>query len=224
MRQVVLAVSDGICKAGLISTFEKENWRTNGDAGNRHQLLHTLRTIKDALIILDVNFCTQGAKSLIRAIKIQNPRSKIILWSFRAGSAIDHYMGEEHIDGYMYQYTEQQEWLKACMQVHLGYTYFTPYLAQLFRQLRKHSEDSPLLSGLSKRERLVLQLLCSGDTVADIAERLFISRKTVNTFRYRLFKKTNTRNDVQLVHLAIGVGLVPVIPNQYEHGHLPVTE
>lgn len=224
MRQIVLAVSGGVCRAGLIATFEKENWRVNTAASNRHQLLNVLRTLVDPLIILDSNFCAQGSKALIRAIKNQVPQSKILFWCFRAGSAIDHYMADEAIDGYLYQYSEEAEWLKACMQVHLGYKYFTPYLAQTFRQLRKDSTDVPLLSGLSKRERLVLQLLCSGDTVAKIAERLFISRKTVNTFRYRLFKKTNTQNDVQLVHLAIGSGLVPVIANCFEHGQLPVTE
>lgn len=223
MRQIVLAVSGGVCRAGLIATFEKEQWRVNTEANNRHQLMNVLRTMVDPLVVLDSNFCAQSSKALIRAIKNQVPQSKILFWCFKAGSAIDHYMADETIDGYLYQYSEEQEWLKACMQVHLGYKYFTPYLAQTFRQLRKDSTEVPLLSGVSKRERLVLQLLCSGDTVAEIAERLFISRKTVNTFRYRLFKKTNTKNDVQLVHLAISSGLVPVIANCHEPGQLPVT-
>ncbi|RUO31551.1 hypothetical protein CWE12_00680 [Aliidiomarina sedimenti] len=224
MRQLIIAVSGDVCRAGLQATFEHEHWRCTANVQNRHQLLHELRGPAERIVILDSNFCAQGSKSLIRAIKRQAPLTRIIFWCFKVGSAIDHYIADEEIDAYMYQYTEAEEWLKACMQVHLGYKYFTPYLTGIFRRIKQNGDEQPLLSGLSKRERLVLQLLCSGDTVNDIASRLFISRKTVNTFRYRLFKKTNTQSDVQLVHLAISTGLVPLTPNPYEHGRLPVRE
>lgn len=224
MRHIILAISDDVCRAGLQAAFSEENWRCTSEVTNRHELLQLMRGPAKRMVILDSNFCAQGSRSLIRAIKREDPNVKVLYWSFKATNAIDHYLSDEreHINAYLYQYTDKQEWLKACMQVHLDYTYFTPYLASMFKRLRNQDQESPLLCGLSKRERIVLRMLCSGDTVSEIAQRLFISRKTVNTFRYRLFKKTNTSSDVQLVHLAISEGLVPLIPHPYEHGQLPV--
>lgn len=223
MRHIILALSDDVCRAGLEATFKDEKWNCTSDVSNRHELLQLMRGPAKRMVIIDSNFCPHGSRSLIRAIKREDAAAKVLYWSFKATNAIDHFLSEEreHINAYMYQYTDRQEWLKACMQVHLDYTYFTPYLASMFKRLRNQDKESTLLSGLSKRERVVLRMLCSGDTVSDIAQRLFISRKTVNTFRYRLFKKTNTQSDVQLVHLAISEGLVPLIPHPYEHGQLP---
>lgn len=224
MRQITIAVGCTLCRWGLQAIVEKEKWACDASVRNRHELLKQLTPMGERIVVIDSKFCPQGSRSLIRAVKRVAPRTRIIFWGFKLGNAIDHYQDDEHIHGYLYQYEGPQELLKAFKQVNLGYKYFSPYLSEVFRRIRSDSDEQPLLHGLSKRERLVLQLLCSGDTVADIAKRLYISRKTVNTFRYRLFKKTNTESDVQLVHLAIGSGLVPLTPHPQEQGRLPVSD
>ncbi len=51
-------------------------------------------------------------------------------------------------------------------------------------------------------------MICSGTKVQDIAQKLFISNKTVNSYRYRLFEKLNVQNDVELTHLAMRYGIL----------------
>ena len=74
----------------------------------------------------------------------------------------------------------------------------------------KHLEnkgDSPF-EGLSEREFQVLLMTTAGRSSQEIAEQLFISPKTVNTYRYRLFEKLGVDNDVGLTHLAIRYGVI----------------
>ncbi|RUO25867.1 hypothetical protein CWE09_03830 [Aliidiomarina minuta] len=222
MRQIILAVPRGIYRSGLASEIRSEGWRVDDTVNNRHELLAAVDSNYQKLIILSADFCSQGSKSLIRAMKRVRSDTKVLFWSFDLICAIDHFTSEQGIDGYIYQYVETQEVLKACSVLHRGQRYLTPYLASLFRRLRDQNEQQPLLKGLSKRERQVLQLLCSGATVTEIAQRLYISRKTVNTFRYRLFKKTGVSGDVKLTHIAIGTGLIPLTPIPKEEGVIPV--
>lgn len=218
MRHIVLAVQGSIFREGLKSLFEREQWRVNTQVLNRQQLVPTIKPLIDPLVIVSDDFCAQGLRSMLRSIKDNCPRAKVLLWCHRSQRAIELYMSGEAIDGYLYQNCKEQEWLTACSQINHGGYFHSPYLAQTFRYLGKFGEHDSPFANLSKRERLVFQMICSGCTVADISERLFISRKTVNTFRYRLFKKTNVLNDVQLAHLAISEGYVPVTPNQHEPG------
>lgn len=218
MRHIILAIESSVAREGLKALLETEHWQVNAKAQNRHQLLHEVKQHIDPLVIVSDSFCEQNTKALIRSINQHVPRAKIMLWCWSSQTAIYHYASEELIHGYMYQHCADQEWLSACAQIRHGGHYRSPYLAQTFRHLKKiHSSDSPF-ANLSKREKLVFQLICGGNTVSEIADRLFISRKTVNTFRYRLFKKTNVLNDVQLAHLAISSGVVAVTPNRFERG------
>jgi two-component system invasion response regulator UvrY len=222
MRQIVLAVSNGVCRSGLSVEIQREGWRCEDSLTTRHQLLQHMNTPGDKIVVIDCQFCPCGSKSLIRAIKRIRPRTKILFWSFMLAEAVDHYLGEEEIDGFVHQYAEVIEWLSACSNLHRDRNYVSPALSSLFRRMRDADEEQPLLRGLSKRERQVLQLICCGDTVANIAERLYISRKTVNTFRYRLFKKTGASSDVQLTHIAISAGLVPLTPVLTEPAQEPI--
>ena len=63
-------------------------------------------------------------------------------------------------------------------------------------------EDSPF-ERLSEREMQVMLMITRGLTVQDIAERLFLSTKTINGYRYRMFEKLDIKNDVELTYLAM---------------------
>jgi len=64
------------------------------------------------------------------------------------------------------------------------------------------TDESPFES-LSERELQIMLMITKGEKVQDIAERLNLSSKTVNSYRYRMFEKLNVGGDVELTHLAI---------------------
>ena len=72
---------------------------------------------------------------------------------------------------------------------------------------RKKGETTPL-GTLSAREMQVMLMITRGQSTQDISDALFLSPKTVSTYRHRLFEKLDVSNDVELTHLAIRHGLL----------------
>jgi DNA-binding NarL/FixJ family response regulator len=101
-----------------------------------------------------------------------------------------------------------KEVVEAIRAVHAGQRYLSPRVADVvLEDYTDERRDDPL-ARLSAREREVLQLLAEGRTGAQIAERLSLSQKTVETYRARLVEKLGIRDLAGLVRFAIQKGLV----------------
>jgi DNA-binding NarL/FixJ family response regulator len=92
--------------------------------------------------------------------------------------------------------------------VHAGQRYLSPRVADVVLEDYTDAKQDDPLARLSAREREVLQLLAEGRTGAQIAERLSLSQKTVETYRARLVEKLGIRDLAGLVRFAIQKGLV----------------
>jgi DNA-binding NarL/FixJ family response regulator len=101
-----------------------------------------------------------------------------------------------------------KEVVEAIRAVHAGQRYLSPRVADVVLEDYTDDKQDDLLSRLSAREREVLQLLAEGRTGAQIAERLSLSQKTVETYRARLVEKLGIRDLAGLVRFAIQRGLV----------------
>jgi len=118
--------------------------------------------------------------------------------------------------GFVLKTSGKQEFEKAIKTVTEGGSYFSN---ELLRQLimQQHGKATitndnctSVFSTISKREMEVLQLLCNGFTVNEIAEKLFLSPKTIESHRSALLKKSNTKNTINLVLCAIKNKVVEV--------------
>jgi DNA-binding NarL/FixJ family response regulator len=101
-----------------------------------------------------------------------------------------------------------KEVVEAIRAVHAGQRYLSPRVADVVLEDYTDDKQDDLLARLSAREREVLQLLAEGRTGAQIAERLSLSQKTVETYRARLVEKLGIRDLAGLVRFAIQRGLV----------------
>jgi len=110
--------------------------------------------------------------------------------------------------GYVVKRSAAKEVVEAIRAVHAGQRYLSPRVADVvLEDYTDEKQDDPL-TRLSAREREVLQLLAEGRTGAQIAERLSLSQKTVETYRARLVEKLGIRDLAGLVRFAIQKGLV----------------
>ena len=101
-----------------------------------------------------------------------------------------------------------EEMIQAIRAVHAGQRYISPEIAS--RLAFKHVNDkaeSPF-EALSERELQVMLMITMGMRVQEIADKLCLSPKTVNSYRYRIFDKLKVKNDVELTLLAIRYGLI----------------
>lgn len=208
MRDVILAMPGGVVSSGVENQLAEHRWNILSVASCRNQLLDALKKTPKAVIILSENFEKSSLHGLLRTIYRLQPKANLILWTFSLASALDFKYRHPSISGYFYRHVETHELTRGCQVAALGQRYASPYLKKAFKRYRDHSDTSSIHAGLSVREVQIFQMISGGLTVADIADRLVISRKTVNTFRYRLFAKLNLKSDVQLAHLAMKHGLV----------------
>ncbi|MCB0173489.1 MAG: response regulator transcription factor [Anaerolineae bacterium] len=129
--------------------------------------------------------------------------TKHILWSLQAGAM-----------GYLLKGSASSEVITAIRSVSAGRRYLSHKVAEQIGQDQLHhletkEVDNPL-APLSPREREVLQLVVEGKSSAEIAKLLYLSVKTVETYRYRLMQKLNINDLPGLVKFAIQNGLTPL--------------
>ena len=129
--------------------------------------------------------------------------TKHILWSLQAGAM-----------GYLLKGSASSEVITAIRAVSAGRRYLSHKVAEQIGQDQLHhletkEVDNPL-APLSPREREVLQLVVEGKSSAEIAKLLYLSVKTVETYRYRLMQKLNINDLPGLVKFAIQNGLTPL--------------
>ncbi|WP_438894606.1 LuxR C-terminal-related transcriptional regulator, partial [Bacillus cereus group sp. BC328] len=90
----------------------------------------------------------------------------------------------------------------AIRSVFAGQRYISPEMAQRLALSRISIQDNPF-DQLSQRELQVAMMIVNCHKVSDISDRLFLSPKTVNTYRYRIFEKLGVHSDVELTHLGL---------------------
>ena len=106
--------------------------------------------------------------------------------------------------GFLTKGAGSDEMVRAIRSVHGGQRYIAPEIAQqiALAQVTGRTDENPFQS-LSERELQIMLMITKGEKAQDIAERLNLSSKTVNSYRYRMFEKLNVGGDVELTHLAI---------------------
>lgn len=207
MNDVIVALPKGIRHSGLVNELAALNWRVHG-ATSKMQLELLTEQKQAKLLILSEDFCGSATRALIKRLQKNHAALRILLWCEQINHALDYKINEPSISGYLLNEAPIEEVHHSCKLVSMGQSYTPALLRSVAKRYQGPLVKHPLLLSLSRREQQIFQLVCTGLTVANIAERLFISRKTVNTFRYRLYRKLQVDNDVQLTHLAYKYGLL----------------
>ena len=109
--------------------------------------------------------------------------------------------------GFISKGTEMDEMVRAIRVIDRGQRYISPEIAQRLVLAKMGAQDNPF-DQLSSREMQVAMMIINCHRVTDISDRLFLSPKTVNTYRYRIFEKLGIQTDVELTHLGLRQGLV----------------
>lgn len=113
--------------------------------------------------------------------------------------------------GYLTKGAAMDEMVKAIRLVHSGQRYISPDVAQelALKPFRGEGETSPF-DQLSERELQIATMIVNCQKVQEISDKLFLSPKTVNSYRYRVFEKLGISSDVELTLLAVRHGMLEV--------------
>ncbi|WP_371189465.1 UvrY/SirA/GacA family response regulator transcription factor [Thalassotalea maritima] len=160
------------------------------------------------VILMDVNMPGIGGLEATRKILRYNPDARVVILTVHVEEPFPSTVMQIGASGFLTKNTPASEMIQALKAVCCGQRYITPEVAQqMALALTNQSESNPL-SILSDRELQIMIMITRGDKVAAISDKLSLSTKTVNTYRYRMFDKLSISNDVELTHLAIRHGLL----------------
>jgi len=178
-----------------------------GEAENGAIFLKLLPNAKPDIVLMDIKMpVLDGIKATEEALKI-NPNLKIIILTLFGEEEYLYTMIEKGISGFMLKNTTISELEKAIQMVSEGNQYFSPEVSGM---LAKKIKDNLLVNlRLTNKEKEVLKLLCKGYSSSEIAQELFLSKRTVEGYRARLLQKTEQSNTLNLVIYALKHRLVP---------------
>jgi DNA-binding NarL/FixJ family response regulator len=160
------------------------------------------------VVLMDLSMPELNGADATRAIVDELPNCRVIVLSMYAEREYVRRALKAGASGYVVKRSAAKELVEAIRAVNAGQRYLSPRVADVVIDDYAADGKSDLLEKLSTREREVLQLLAEGRTGAEIAQRLSLSQKTVETYRARLVEKLGIRDVAGLVKFAIQRGLV----------------
>jgi DNA-binding NarL/FixJ family response regulator len=198
-------------REGLKSLIEKEkDLEVVGMAENGRQALMLTRKLKPDVVILDIAMPDLNGIDTARQIADEMPGVKIVALSMHSEKQFVEGMVRAGAAGYLLKDSAFEELIKAIRVVCAGKKYLSPEAAEIL--LRDYSsppigKDIEQAPRLTLREREVLQLIAEGCATKEIAKRLNISAKTVETHRKRIMEKLDLHTVAELTRYAVRHGL-----------------
>lgn len=179
-----------------------------GEAQNGEDAIRMARELKPDIVLMDVSMPGIGGLEATRKMVHFDANIRIIALSVHRDDPFPARLLEAGAMGYVTKDCAAEEIISAVRKVHDGERYIDAELARQLALSKLPGYKKSPLEGLSQREMQVLLMVVQGRPIQDISDQLFISPKTVSTYRYRLFEKLGVSNDVELTRLAMRYGLI----------------
>lgn len=211
--RVLLADDHAVLRAGLRALLNsEEDMEVVGEAGDGEQTLARARELLPDVIVMDIAMPGVSGLEATRRIREEGLPCRVLILTMHAEARYLLPVIEAGGSGYVLKSGADRELIEAIRTVSRGEVFLYPAAAKLLlegyleRVRQGHESDS--YDGLTEREREVLKLIAGGFSGTEIAERLVISPKTVDTYRERIMAKLNLRHRHELVKYALRKGLL----------------
>lgn len=196
---------------GLKSMLANEkSYIIRGEALNGQQALEMISSKPNEfqLIVTDITMPLMSGIELCKIIKEQFPHIKVLILSMHNSTSIVKDALNAEADGYMLKNTGQDEFIKAIEHLLGDGTYFSQDILPIILNLFQKEKKETLKNTLTQREKEVLELIVQEYTSKEIADKLFISKQTVDTHRIKIMQKTDCKTLVGLIKYAIQSGYI----------------
>jgi DNA-binding NarL/FixJ family response regulator len=213
METISVAIADDhllFCK-GLVNIINSfSGMEVILEAENGKHLVDQLAVCKNKpdVILMDLKMPVMGGIEASKIIQELHPDIKIIVLSMFDEDQYILNMMSSGVNGYLLKDTEPEELAKAIKMVFTSGYYFSEHVIQVMHKgliNKAHSlpeTDAPAVN-FSDRERQILELICNENTTKEIADKIFLSPRTIEGYRKSMLEKTGTKNTAGLVIFAI---------------------
>ncbi|AOA59617.1 response regulator transcription factor GacA [Acinetobacter larvae] len=197
-------VRTGICRM----LDDQSDIHVIGQAESGEEAIALVRQHQPQVVLLDVNMPGIGGVETTRRLLQSAPETKVLAVSGLSEEPYPSLLLKAGAKGYITKGAPITEMVRAIKKVVQGGKYFSADIAeQLASSYLADTQTSPF-DALSEREMQVAMMVVNCISAQEISDKLFVSVKTVNTYRYRIFEKLGIDSDVKLTHLAMRYGLI----------------
>lgn len=182
-----------------------------GEADSGEKAIEQARALKPDVVLMDVRMPGIGGLEATRKLISQNKDLKVVAVTVCDEEPFPTRLMQAGATGYVTKGAALDEMVTAIRKVHAGQRYMSPDIAQLLiTKLYDPVSDCPFDS-LSEREMQIALMIVNCEKVQSISDKLCLSPKTVNTYRYRIFEKLGIHSDVELALLAVRHGMIETV-------------
>jgi two-component system invasion response regulator UvrY len=211
MIKIVIADDHDIVRAGLKQIIsDSRDMKVTGESGNAEQLIELVKKNDYDVVLLDLKMSGMNGLEAIKHIKLIKPDLPVIVLSMHAEDQYAVRTIRAGASGYITKETASENLISAIKKAVAGGRYISPALAEsLADSIAWGGNESPH-DALTDREFQVMCMIASGRSVSEIGSELFLSVKTISTYRHRILSKMNMKNNSELTHYVIKNNLLDI--------------
>lgn len=210
--QILLVDDHAMFRAGIKALLEGETrFTVVGEAASGDEAVDEVRSLKPDVVVMDLSMPGSNGLEATRRIAALGLDTRVLVLTVHAEEEYLVPVVEAGASGYLTKTSADTDLVEAIKVVARGEVFLPPRATRLLLQQYRASESDPDTVGLhdlSSREQEVLALTAEGFSSREIGGKLFISPKTVDTYRSRIMDKLGLNHRSELVRFALRVGLL----------------
>ncbi len=212
--KVIIADDHQLFRRGLVAVLkELKGIEVIDEAANGKELLAILKSKTPDVVLVDIKMPVMDGIETIKVLLKRYPDVKVIMLTMHNEETFITHVVNLGAHGYLLKNTDIDEVEMTIKKVMEQGFYFSNQVSDvLLNNIITERNRQPELDdenpSFSKREKEVLQYICDGYTNSEIADKLFLSTRTVEGYRYKLCEKVGVKNTAGLVRFAVKNGLV----------------
>lgn len=209
MIKILIADDHPIVRKGLKDIIkETSDIEVADEACNGQEVLEKVRKGDFDLVVLDISMPGRSGLEILKELKGEKPKLSVLILSVHTEDQYAIRVLKAGASGYLTKESAPDELITAIRKASLGKKYISSSLAEKIAFDLETGTEKALHETLSDREYEVMRMIASGKTTKEIGEELFLSVKTVSTYRSRILEKMQMKNNAELIHYAIKNKLV----------------
>jgi DNA-binding NarL/FixJ family response regulator len=209
----VLVDDHAVVRAGLKAVLSTaKDIQVIGEGANGKDAISLAERLDPDVIVMDLSMGEMDGAEATKQLKAKDTRSKILILTMHAEDSYLVPLLEAGVSGYLVKSAADRELIDAVRAVAHGDVYMQPSaaraLAQRIQRKAEHADDRTKFEKLTEREQNVLRYVARGYSAPEIGEKLFISPKTVDTYKQRINEKLGITHRSDYVDFALKIGLL----------------
>lgn len=206
MITVLIADDHKLFRQGMVAMLgEAKSIKVIGEAADGFEALELLAELQPNVLLLDIEMPKIDGFEVLKKLKKSSLKTKVLALTMHSSAEFIKNIVKAGAAGYLKKDSDKELLLNAIQEVYNKGSYYPPETTHLVLQSLQERNKGELIS---PREKEVVTLIAEGMTTKEIAEKLFLSKHTIESHRQNILLKLDIKNSAELVRYAIKRGWV----------------